>query len=63
MSDTELKYAIEALLFASERPLTVDEIQEAFSAEGGSLPDRQAGGSGGQEGGSEKGVREHLGGL
>jgi len=60
VSDTELKYAIEALLFASERPLTVDEIQEAFSAEGGSLPDRQAGASGGQEGVSEKDVREYL---
>lgn len=30
MNDTELKYAIEALLFASERPLTVEQIQQAF---------------------------------
>lgn len=35
MSDTELKYAIEALLFASERPLTLEEMKEAFSDEKG----------------------------
>ena len=32
----EFKYAVEALLFASERPLSVTEIAQAFSAEGGS---------------------------
>lgn len=36
MDQDELKYAIEALLFASERPLKVDEIKQAFSTEGGS---------------------------
>ncbi len=35
-SPDEFKYAVEALLFASERPLSVTEIAQAFSAEGGS---------------------------
>ena len=35
MNDNELKYIIEALLFASERPLTIEQIKQAFSAEGG----------------------------
>ncbi len=48
MSDTELKYAIEALLFASERPLTLDQIKEAFSSENG------------EESVSEKELREYL---
>lgn len=34
MEENELKYAVEALLFASERPLSVPEIAEVFSAEG-----------------------------
>ena len=33
MFGDELKYAIEALLFASERPILVPEIRQAFSAE------------------------------
>ena len=36
MENNELKNAIEALLFASERPLSADEIKNVFSAEGGS---------------------------
>ena len=41
LSGDELKYAIEALLFASERPILVSEIEQAFSAEGARprLPD------------------------
>lgn len=35
-NDQDLKYAIEALLFASERPLSPEQIREAFPAEGGS---------------------------
>ncbi len=35
MSDTELKHALEALLFASERPIAVDEMKEAFADDGG----------------------------
>lgn len=30
MQDNELKFVIEALLFASERPLTVEQIKQAF---------------------------------
>lgn len=48
MSDTELKYAIEALLFASERPVTIEQLKEAFSSDGGG------------EGLSEKEIRGHL---
>ena len=33
MDRDELTYAIEALLFASERPLTADEIKQAFSTD------------------------------
>lgn len=36
MDQDELKYGIEALLFASERPLKVDEIKQAFSIESAS---------------------------
>lgn len=32
MKNDELKYVIEALLFASERPLSVEQIKQAFSA-------------------------------
>ena len=32
MQNDELKFVIEALLFASERPLTVEQIKQAFSA-------------------------------
>jgi segregation and condensation protein B len=31
LESLELKFAIEALLFASERPLTIDQIKQAFS--------------------------------
>ena len=34
MGNEEVKHAIEALLFASEKPLSPEEIQGAFSAEG-----------------------------
>jgi len=33
MDKMELRRSIEALLFASERPLSVEEVQEAFSAD------------------------------
>ena len=42
MENDSLKYAIEALLFASERSLSAEQIKQAFSAEGGSA-------SGGEE--------------
>ena len=40
----DLKYALEAVLFASERPLNVDQIKQAFSA-----TDRGGSACGGQE--------------
>ncbi|OGW90734.1 MAG: SMC-Scp complex subunit ScpB [Omnitrophica bacterium RIFCSPHIGHO2_02_FULL_63_14] len=41
-NDQDVKYAIEALLFASERPLSPEQIREAFSAEGGSASGGEA---------------------
>ena len=35
MENDELKVVLEALLFASDRPLSIEEMKEAFSASGG----------------------------
>ena len=60
MQDNELKYVIEALLFASERPLTIEQIKQAFSAEGVRLPDGQGSASGGDESVSAEDVSASL---
>ena len=52
MSDG-LKFAVEALLFASEKPLSIEEIKSAFSAEGGSA-------SGGDENVSRADIESSL---
>src|SRR3989338_2876376 len=41
-NDQDVKYAIEAFLFAGERPLPPEQIREAFSAEGGSASGGEA---------------------
>lgn len=52
----ELRRTIEALLFASERPLSVDEMREAFSAPSTNLADSSSGG----EDASPDGIRKAL---
>jgi segregation and condensation protein B len=42
MNDQELKFAIEALLFASEKPLRADEIRQAFEENAGEAEVRAA---------------------
>ena len=42
MGNEEIKHAIEALLFASEKPLSPEQIQEAFEKDLGAQEIRRA---------------------
>ena len=44
MGNDEIKHAVEALLFASEKPLTAEQIKEAFSASATKPADPSSGG-------------------
>lgn len=54
MGNDEIKHAVEALLFASEKPLTAEQIKEAFSASATKPADPSSGGEGGSASGGEE---------